>query len=766
MNSLIKKNLNIIISIFIILQPIFDLITGLCLQTWNINFTFGMIVKMLFFLFIIYTSLFIYKKKKLLIPYVIFFIYSILFIVGTLVYRDNSILNEIQYLFKIIYFPILLVSLYSLRDKIKISKMTLYTTLFIYLLLIFVPILFGIGYKSYEITKVGTLGFFNSANEISGIISILTPIIFIIFVSEKNIIKSLIFTIIYLIVILTIGTKTPFLALIITVFLTLIYIWIKNIKNKNYKIVFYSFICLLIYIITFILIISHTNFYKNIKTHLDYLKIDNVNEVFENKKMINQFIFSRRLTFLQNKSKIYKNSSIYEKLFGIGLANNTKLIEIDYFDIFYSFGIVGFITIFLTIMFIFYKILKNKQKITYERYMLLLSFTYIIILSFFTGHILTSPSVSLISIAIIISLNKKSKLDLLFAAVSLDIGGIEKALVNLVNRINQKKYNITIVLEEKKGIFLNKVKDGIIIKEIKVNNSSNILKRKVINFMTKYIYKVFNYKNFDFSCCYATYSYSSSKIALMSSDNSSFYVHNDYRRIYKNIKDFKNFFETRNISKFNNIIFVSNENKNGFVEIYKNLKNKCIVLNNFINTEEIINQSNEQVKIKRNNNKTLILYVGRLDEHAKKISKQINLVENLDNVELWIIGSGPDKKLYEKEIKEKKLEKRIILFGKKDNPFPYIKKADYIIFTSDYEGFPVTYLEALTLNKNIITTFPTSDDEIDIRKYADIISTDEKKMVHDVKKIISNKRKNNKIEIENIQINRMKNLEKIFNGEN
>ena len=417
-------------------------------------------------------------------------------------------------------------------------------------------------------------------------------------------------------------------------------------------------------------------------------------------------------------------------------------------------------------MFIFYKILKNKQKITYERYMLLLSFAYIIILSFFTGHILTSPSVSLISLAIIISLNKKSKRDLLFAAVSLDIGGIEKALVNLVNKIDLKKYNITIVLEEKKGIFLNKVKDGIIIKEIKVNNSSNILKRKVINFMTKYIYKVFNYKNFDFSCCYATYSYSCSKIALMSSDNSSFYVHNDYRRIYKNIKDFKNFFETRSISKFNNIIFVSNENKNGFVEIYKNLKNKCIVLNNFINTEEIINQSKEPIKTKRNNNKTLILYVGRLDEHAKKISKQINLVENLDNVELWIIGSGPDKKLYEKEIKDKKLEKRIILFGKKDNPFPYMKKADYIIFTSDYEGFPVTYLEALTLNKNIITTFPTSDDKIDIRKYADIISTDEKKMVHEVKKIISNKRKNNKIEIENIQTARMKNLEKIFNGEN
>ena len=44
---------------------------------------------------------------------------------------------------------------------------------------------------------------------------------------------------------------------------------------------------------------------------------------------------------------------------------------------------------------------------------------------------------------------------LLFGAYSLDIGGIEKALVILVNKLQEKGYDITLVLEKKQGIFLN-----------------------------------------------------------------------------------------------------------------------------------------------------------------------------------------------------------------------------------------------------------------------------------------------------------------------
>ena len=50
---------------------------------------------------------------------------------------------------------------------------------------------------------------------------------------------------------------------------------------------------------------------------------------------------------------------------------------------------------------------------------------------------------------------------LLFAAYSLDVGGIEKALVNLVNVLQNRGYDITVVLEKKQGIFLNELNKNI-----------------------------------------------------------------------------------------------------------------------------------------------------------------------------------------------------------------------------------------------------------------------------------------------------------------
>ena len=102
--------------------------------------------------------------------------------------------------------------------------------------------------------------------------------------------------------------------------------------------------------------------------------------------------------------------------------------------------------------------------------------------------------------------------------------------------------------------------------------------------------------------------------------------------------------------------------------------------------------------------------------------------------------------------------------GRKLNPYPYMLLADYIILTSDYEGFPVTYLEAITLNKQIITTIDVSDESIDIGKdYAHIISKEEKEMVKQVEKILTKSKKQKQIDLIDIQNKRIKKLEKIFN---
>ena len=765
MNDFIKKNISIIIAIFVLLGPILDLITGLCLHSLGINLTLGIIVRVLFLVFICIITLFTFKKKNVLIPYLIIGLYFILYTIGMLVFEDTNLYTEIQNLVKVFYFPILLVSIYSIKDEIRISNLTLFTVLFTYLILIFIPTLLNLGYDTYEIAKVGTLGFFNSANEISGIISLLTPTMLIVLASSKNIIPKLVLALIYIVVILMVGTKTQILPLEINIGISVLYLWIKSIKAKNYKNVFISLFAVIILGISLLLVIPKTNFYKNIRIHLDYLELDSITEVFTDKELVDHFIFSSRLKFLDNKAALYNKSNTYLKIFGIGYLNNykaTKMIEMDYFDILFSHGIVGFIIFFGITVPILVKIVREKRKVDYEYVMNFTSLLLIIILAFFTGHIITAPSVSLLSIVLLLTLNTPKKKNLLFASKNLDLGGIEKASINLLNRIDYSKFNVTLVLEEKKGTFLPKLNKNVRVLEVKVSNNKNVILRKLINAYRKLVFKVLNYHTYDFSCCYTTYSYSCNKLAKIASSNNSIYVHSDYKHLYKDVNEYRQFFDSRKVNEYKYIIFVSNEAKEGFIEEYKELEEKCLVFNNFVDTEEIIELSNGVPDKEKDKDKTLFVFVGRLDDSSKKVKRAINLVKNIKDVELWIIGDGPDREMYEKYTKELKLEKRVSFLGKKINPYPYMKQADYIILTSDYEGFPVTYLEAITLDKKIITTIPTSDEYINIKDYAYIISKDEDKMVEEVKEILAKKKSKSKINLAEIQEKRIKKLESIF----
>ena len=765
MNKVIKNNLSKIISIFILIQPVLDLITGICLHVFSLNLTIGIIIRMLFLLFIMYATTFIYKKKLSLIYYLIVTFYSIIYLIN--IGTNSHLFGQVQGLLRVFYFPLLLVSFYDLKDEIKISTATLFTTLTLYLIFIFIPMTLNLGFKSYEITKSGTLGYYNSANEISGIISILTPIVFMIFNSKGKSILKVIYILLYLVVILTIGTKTPLLSLLITIGMTFIYIMIKSYKDKKYKRILSSFIIIVIGIISLIILIPKTNFYKNIKVHLDFLKVEDVTDIIDNGNLIDHFIFSQRVTFLTDRKSIYDNATFQEKLFGIGYYYNgkkDKQVEMDYFDIYLNHGIIGFIIFFSVYLYILVQTTKIKRKLNFNLYMLNVSMLLILFLSLFTGHIITAPAVSLIVVVIIMMLQNRRKKELLFSINDLRVGGIETAIINLLNNIDYKKYNVTLVMEEKTGVLLKNVNKNVKVQELKVSNNKNVIIRKGINFIRKLNFSILNYHKFDFSCCYATYSLSANKIALTASKNNSIYVHSNYRYIYKGKTEFKNFFNCINISSFRRIIFVANEAEKDFIKIYPELKNKCLVLNNFIDPDKILKLSTEKISETHPKNKKLFVFIGRLDDSSKKVSRAINLLKSLSDVNLLIVGDGPDRKMYEDLVTKNDLSKRVTFVGQKTNPYPYIKLADYIILTSDYEGFPVTYLEAITLHKRILTTIDVSDESINIGKdYATIISMDEKEMLKDVQKELSSPRKIKDIDIKKIQEERLEKLENIFN---
>ena len=766
MHKFIKENINKLLVIFLLLQPILDLITGLCINVFNINITIGIVIRILFLAFLMYTTIFVYKRKLSLYTNLILGIYSILYLIGIVIYKDGVVFYELQGLLKTLYFPIVLVSLYDIKDEFRISKMSLFTVLFTYLILILVPNALGLGFESYKVTKTGNLGFFNAANEISGIISLLTPIMFVIIKELKNNILKVLLALIYLIVILTIGTKTPLLVLLITIGMTYLYYIFNCLKKKTYKPIIFTGILIVVSFGALLLVLPKTNFYKNIKVHLEYLEVENISEIFAEKELIDHFIFSQRLTFLENKSSDYMKSSTYEKLIGIGYTENgkqTKLIEMDFFEIFYSHGIVGFLIIVGIYFYILYKVLTNGKKLSYENYMTKLSIFFILLLSLFTGHIITAPAVSIVAVLIILDNIKRTKKDIFFATVNFEIGGIETSLINLLNQFDYDKYNVTVALEENKGLLIGRVNKNAKLMEVKVSSNKNTVIRKLTNMYRKLLFTITNYNNYDFASCYATYSLSSNKLAKTASKNTAFYIHSNYKYIY-NKEELLNFFNTRKIHEYRKLIFVAEEAKNDFLEFYPSLKEKCEVFANFIDVETTIEKSKEKIKAVKPKNKKLLVFVGRLDDHAKKLSRAMNLVKEIDDLALWVIGDGPDRNQYEKFVEKNKLEKLVTFFGRKENPYPYMVQADYIILTSDYEGFPLTYLEAITLNKEIITTIDVSDSQLNIgRDYAYIISKDEKKMVAEVRKILKQKGKMKNVDFRKLQADKFKRLEIIFN---
>ena len=148
MKDFIKRNLSIYISIMILFNPIIDLFTGINRHILNIDLSIGIIIRILFLISIVLISVFIYDKKKLLLPYLIMLIFSILFVVDIYIFNRSILFESIQSATKIFFFPVLLLTLFPIREEFKISNMTLFSTLILYLLLIFIPDLLHLGYDT------------------------------------------------------------------------------------------------------------------------------------------------------------------------------------------------------------------------------------------------------------------------------------------------------------------------------------------------------------------------------------------------------------------------------------------------------------------------------------------------------------------------------------------------------------------------------------------------------------------------------------------
>lgn len=170
--------------------------------------------------------------------------------------------------------------------------------------------------------------------------------------------------------------------------------------------------------------------------------------------------------------------------------------------------------------------------------------------------------------------------------------------------------------------------------------------------------------------------------------------------------------------EFDKIVNVSQGCKNRFDEIIPEYKYKSELVYNTFNFQEIIDKSTEFNPYKdAEDDLVKFVTVGRITNEQKRMDRILNVCKKLSNKGIYnyiwyIVGDGPDAAKLKKMVKELNLVNKIIFLGKQSNPFPFIKYADYLVMTSEYEGFPMTLNESIIVGTPVITTNHISAKEI------------------------------------------------------
>lgn len=337
------------------------------------------------------------------------------------------------------------------------------------------------------------------------------------------------------------------------------------------------------------------------------------------------------------------------------------------------------------------------------------------------------------------------KKKILIASYDLEIGGVERSLISMLNNFDYERYDVELLLYNHSGEFM-----PLILKDVKLLPENT--KYKSIRLGIGTLIKAGEY-NLAFQRLRAKYGYEYRKdkslddtyqMQLMWKYCNPYFpkVEEEYDvaisylwphnfvaekvRAKKKIAwihtDYSNISPDRNIDlevwdKFDSIVGVSEKCVATFLKLYPSLKKKCVVVENIASPEFIRKMSEEQVSEEFEKDKFNLLTVARFS-HAKGIDQGVEAIKllrdrGIDNIKWYIVGYGGDENKIRELITRYSLEDMIEILGKKDNPYPYMKMCDLYMQPSRYEGKAVTVVEAQILAKPVlITNYPTAHSQV------------------------------------------------------
>jgi len=340
------------------------------------------------------------------------------------------------------------------------------------------------------------------------------------------------------------------------------------------------------------------------------------------------------------------------------------------------------------------------------------------------------------------------KKKILFVIPSLDAGGAEKSLINLLNAMDYSLFEVTVLVFHGKGIFLKSIPKSVKLITVYGNflyfsesiftsvcaflkqGKLTLATHRILFFLKNKIEKntskaeQVSWKHLSKAIPELKEEYDAAIGAL---EKSSIYyvvekvkaktkigwIHTNYSNSGMQ-KDFDlPFFE-----RLNYMVTISEECKDDLKFNFPNIKDKIKVIHNIVSPKLIKELSEEKiVDSKFDTTAISILTIARLSKEKGidlALEAALQLVKMGKYFKWYIIGEGDERVYLETKIKEYQLENSFILLGLKANPYPYVKQSFIYVQPSRYEGKSLAIDEAKILSKPIITTnYPTAKDQID-----------------------------------------------------
>ena len=300
--------------------------------------------------------------------------------------------------------------------------------------------------------------------------------------------------------------------------------------------------------------------------------------------------------------------------------------------------------------------------------------------------------------------NMKKKI--LFLIHDLGHGGAEKVLVNLVNNMDRKKFDITVMALFRGGVNEQFLKPHIRYQTVfsrTFRGNSHLMKLLT----PRQLHRLFIKERYDIEVSYLE-GPSARIISGCPEETTKLvsWIHVEQHTMDRLAKSFRSEEEARRCyNRFHQTVCVSQYVRDDFCGILK-FQKPCRVLYNTVESEQIITLSWEETPEIETGNAVNLVAVGTLKE-SKGYMRLLRIVKRLQleqkSVCLYILGAGQLKAAMEQYITENELGDRVRFLGYQTNPYKYVANCDLFVCASFSEGFSTAATEALIVGTPVCT---------------------------------------------------------------